>query len=225
MGPRGSSAVRDRFPARRVRRLACLVAGIALLGTSPAAAQPQAARNQLEAQTLAGLIRGDAREAGPRSTTLVRARNECCGRRLIDVYYRVKTAPKTLHCPPEPNGTLCVEPPTEGAYHLRLLETLKGHPLHISVNEFGTEPGYVLGTEPDTHASGLGYRFTMDWRRTLPENQGESGWTVSVYYSELTLGAGRTGEGTIYELHQAIAVCKKAARHTPVIGEAADFRL
>jgi hypothetical protein len=114
-----------------------------------------------------------------------------------------------------------VQEPTEGAYHLHLLETVRGRLLDIAISEFGTEPGYVLGTEPQTHASALNYQFQMEWQRALPQTSpgaGRPGWSLSVGYSYLTFGNESVG-ATSAQLRQAIAVTKQAALHLPVNGQ------
>jgi hypothetical protein len=138
---------------------------------------------------------------------------------VIDVYYRASSRPEAVQPSPAPY-TPPLREPTEGAYHLHLLETVRGRLLDITINEFGTEPGYRLGTEPQTHASGLSYQFQMEWQRTRPHSPGAggAGWSLFVGYSYLTLGIGAAGASDA-QLRQAIAVTKQAALHRPVNGE------
>jgi hypothetical protein len=193
-----------------------VVAAIALIAAAPAAASSPFPR---EAAVLAGLIRKDARTGG--TAKLVRI-HDCCGIRIIDVYYRARPRPKAPAPPSEPLGPPPVEAPTEGAYHLRLIETDHGRPVSVSVREFGTEPGYVLGTEPQTHASGLGYDITIEWVRSLPKyspHAGMPGWTATVFYGYLTAASEQAGILSTAQLRQATEVADKAARHAPVEGE------
>ena len=188
----------------------------------PAAAKLSVSASQREAETLAQLIRNDVRRGGPPATTLVRPQTQCCEVRATDVFYRANLAPEEPPRPPEqfPNPML-VPPPREGAYHLRLRETVRGHPLEISIHEYGTEVGYVLGTEPDTRASALGYRFSMRWHRASSRER--AAWRTSVEYSYITLGKTRAQEPTSFERRQAISVAKKASQLAPVTGEPSDF--
>ena len=65
-----------------------------VIGIAPAAAKPAVLPAQREAETLGRLIRSDARRGGAAATTLVRARKECCGLWLVNVYYRAKLGPE-----------------------------------------------------------------------------------------------------------------------------------
>jgi hypothetical protein len=89
------------------------------------------------------------------------------------------------------------------------------------VHEFGTEPGYRLGTEPEDHAGALSYSFDMTWyhhiTRSVP-GRGKPGWLTRVGYSYVTLGMSFVTESPA-ERGQAIEVAKKAARRAPVTGE------
>jgi hypothetical protein len=183
---------------------------------------------QHEASTLAHLIRRDARAGGPSATTLVRTHAVCCSLRVTDVYYSAMPVTPPKHAqpappPPQPesDAPVSVEFPTHGAYHLRLLETVRGRPLAITVKEFGTEPGYVLGTEPETHASALEYEFNLLWYRVRPGSPaygGRPGWFASVWYSYIVIGHGRS-DLSRFELRQAVQVAKSAALRRPVEGE------
>jgi hypothetical protein len=187
------------------------------------AAGPAAASSpyQREAYLLAGLIRSDARkDAGPGGGKLV-GTHTCCGTRIIDVYYKAR--PRVIAPAP---GTNPLAPPTikestEGAYHLRLEETVHGKPMSVSLREFGTEPGYALGTEPEDHASALSYDIQIGWLSSLPDGLpggGKAGWSARVSYSYLTVGVEALGASTA-QLGQATEVAEKAARQAPVEGE------
>ena len=189
---------------------------------APAAAKLSVSADQLEAETLAQLILSDARRGGPPATRLVRTRTQCCELRATDVFYRAKLAPEEPPRPPEPfPNPMLAPPPREGAYHLRLRETIHGRPLEISIHEYGTEVGYVLGTEPDTRASALSYHFSMRWHRASGTEK--AGWGTSIEYSYRSFGKARSRELTRFERRQAIAVAKKAAQLAPVTGEPSDF--
>lgn len=214
MGRFGSAAV-----------VCATVAAVTALGIASAAAARPPSPYQREADTLARLIRSDARRGGPPGTTLVRTRKGCCGLRIVDVYYRATARAVEVHPSGEASFPQPVTEPAEGAYRLGLVETVRGRPIAIRVSEFGTEPGCMLGTEPITHASSLGYGFQMNWDRALPRNlpeQGKPGWLVSVTYSYLTFGISRLG-ASISQLRQAITVVHQAALFAPVMGEASEM--
>jgi hypothetical protein len=194
-----------------------VAAAASVVDVTPADGRPISARRA--AGVLARLIRRDAREGGPSSTTLVRDRSECCSVRAIDVYYRA--SPKTWPPCPASASLLCQEPPGDGAYHLRLRETTRGRPLAVSVREFGTAPGYQLGTESHDHASSLSYSFETTWYRHVPNHLsrvGRPGWVSYVGYSYMTRGKFHI-DALPPQRRQAIDVAEKASSLAPVAGE------
>jgi hypothetical protein len=199
-----------------------IVAACIAPGVARAAASQSVLRDQREADALASMIRSDARRGGPSATTLIRTRKDCCGLRFVEVYYRAhrRAAGTTGHA-----RATHLAGPAEGAYHLPLLETATGSPIAITLHEYGTEPGYVLGTEPSTHASHLSYTFSIEKYRVPPKylpQEERLGWSVLVSYSYSTLGMARRGASSA-ELRQAIEVTDRAALRAPVTGETSDI--